>query len=349
MAYNGSGVYTPPAASFPAVASTLIESAKYNAVINDIATGLTTAITKDGQTVITANLPMATYRHTGVSNAAALTDYAAADQVTKNTLTYGGASAAGTDTYAVSLPISPAAYAAGQRFQFLADVANTGACTVNFNAIGAASIKLLDGSDPYNGAIQIGPVDVQYDGTNFVLLNPYSEIDSLAKTDGNFIVGAGSNFVVESGPTAQTSLGFITKHKEADEGSATTTLTDDSDLAGWPLDASSFYKVTGNIPVTCADSGVDFKGQFTYSGTVDNSGFALNAANGVGSSDHESAVINASSNITVSAGVLAVISISGSISTNSSGTLDFQWAQVSSSATNLLTKSGAWITVTKMN
>ena len=40
MPRNGSGSYSPPAASFPAVASTLIESAKFNAVINDIATAL---------------------------------------------------------------------------------------------------------------------------------------------------------------------------------------------------------------------------------------------------------------------------------------------------------------------
>ena len=71
MAYNGSGVYSPPGASFPAVTGTVIDSTKYNAVVNDIATALTTAITKDGQTTITANLPMATYRHTGVSDGAA--------------------------------------------------------------------------------------------------------------------------------------------------------------------------------------------------------------------------------------------------------------------------------------
>ena len=141
MPFNGSGVFSAPAASFPAVTGTVIDSAKYNAVVNDIATGLTTAITKDGQTTVTANLPMATYRHTGVSDATALTDYASANQVVDNTLAYGGASAAWTDTYSVSLAISPGAYAAGNRYQFIADVARTGACTINFNGLGAKSIK----------------------------------------------------------------------------------------------------------------------------------------------------------------------------------------------------------------
>lgn len=173
MAYNGSGVYTPPASSFPAVTGTVIDSAKYNAVINDMSAALTGVITKDGQTTVTANLPMATYRHTGVSDGAALTDYTSVNQSVDGVLVYGGASAAGTDTYAVSLPISPGAYAAGNRYQFLADVANTGACTINFNGIGAKSIKMVDGSDPFTNAIQIGMVDVEYDGTNFVLLNPF--------------------------------------------------------------------------------------------------------------------------------------------------------------------------------
>ena len=143
---------------------------------------MTGSIAADGQTTITANLPMSNYKHTGVANASALTHYATADQVVDSNLTYGGASSGGTDTYAVNLTVSPGAYAAGQRFQFIADVANTGACTINFNSIGAASIKLSDGSDPSNGHIQASMiVDVQYDGTNFELMNP-SYADSITST-----------------------------------------------------------------------------------------------------------------------------------------------------------------------
>lgn len=151
---------------------------------------MSTAICKDGQTTITANLPMSTYRHTGVSNATALDQYATADQVVDNALCYGGASAAGTDTYAVNLAISPGAYAAGQVYSFIADVANTGACTVNYSAIGAADIKLQDGTDPYDNAIKANQiVYTQYDGTNMVLLNPTPETpataNNLAMIDAN--------------------------------------------------------------------------------------------------------------------------------------------------------------------
>lgn len=57
MPFNGAGVYSPPAADFPAVANTLIESAHFNNVINDIAVGLSNCVTKDGQQTITANIP----------------------------------------------------------------------------------------------------------------------------------------------------------------------------------------------------------------------------------------------------------------------------------------------------
>ena len=57
MPFNGSGVWSAAAADFPAVANTLIESTKYNNVINDLATGLTTCLLKDGTQTVTANIP----------------------------------------------------------------------------------------------------------------------------------------------------------------------------------------------------------------------------------------------------------------------------------------------------
>lgn len=57
MPFNGVGSFTPSAADFPAVTLTVIDSTKYNNVVSDVATGLSTCITKDGQTVITANIP----------------------------------------------------------------------------------------------------------------------------------------------------------------------------------------------------------------------------------------------------------------------------------------------------
>jgi len=66
MSRNGSGAYTPPASSFPAVAGTLIESTKYNNVINDLGAAITASIANDGQTPILANLPMGGFKFTGI-------------------------------------------------------------------------------------------------------------------------------------------------------------------------------------------------------------------------------------------------------------------------------------------
>lgn len=71
MSLNGSGSYSPPAADFPAVANTLIESTKFNNIINDIATALSTAVYKDGQQTVTANIPMGGFRFTGLGAGAA--------------------------------------------------------------------------------------------------------------------------------------------------------------------------------------------------------------------------------------------------------------------------------------
>ena len=65
---------SPSATGYPAVANTTIESAKYNAVIADIATALTLSIAANGETTITANIPLAGYKITGLGNASADTD-----------------------------------------------------------------------------------------------------------------------------------------------------------------------------------------------------------------------------------------------------------------------------------
>jgi len=50
MAYNGFGTFNPLASpNYPAVAGEVIYAARFNAVINDILTGLSNCVTRDGQ------------------------------------------------------------------------------------------------------------------------------------------------------------------------------------------------------------------------------------------------------------------------------------------------------------
>jgi hypothetical protein len=59
MSYNGSGTFQINSAGQPVVTGTVISSTAFNALTADLATGLSTAITKDGQTATTVRVPFA--------------------------------------------------------------------------------------------------------------------------------------------------------------------------------------------------------------------------------------------------------------------------------------------------
>ena len=172
MAWNGSGVFNR---LYNWVtdrdASVKITASRMDGEADDFAAGIQNCITKDGQNSATANLPMGNFRHTGVGNAAARTDYTAAGQVQDNSLRYAAATGA-TNTYAITLAPAITAYAEGQEFTFKANAANTGTCTLNVNSVGAVTLKKdvttnLAASDI--AADQM--VKVVYDGTNFQVIS----------------------------------------------------------------------------------------------------------------------------------------------------------------------------------
>ena len=67
MPYNGVGVFTSLGApTFPAVSNTYILASYFNATMNDIFTGLGTALTRDGQSPATANIPLGGKKITGL-------------------------------------------------------------------------------------------------------------------------------------------------------------------------------------------------------------------------------------------------------------------------------------------
>jgi hypothetical protein len=59
MSYNGSGTFQINTSGQPVVTGTVISSTAFNALTADLANGLSTAITKDGQTATTARIPFA--------------------------------------------------------------------------------------------------------------------------------------------------------------------------------------------------------------------------------------------------------------------------------------------------
>ena len=171
MAYNGSGTFLINTAGQPVVAGTVISSTTFNSLTADLATGLSTVITKDGQTTVTANIPMASFKFTGLGVGSAAGDSANLSQV-QSTVTKLLASVSGADTVTATASPTLAAYAAGQMFYFVAAGDNTTSVTLNIDALGAKAVT-RDGSVALAAAdIKSGEVVVVvYDGTRFQVVS----------------------------------------------------------------------------------------------------------------------------------------------------------------------------------
>jgi hypothetical protein len=166
MSYNGSGTFVINSTGQPVVTGTVISSTAFNALTADLATGLSTALTKDGQTTPTANLPMGTFKFTGLSAGSAATDSANIAQVQNSFGSF--LTVSGTDTITATVSPSLTAYASGQMFAFVAANTNTGAVTINISTLGAKAITkngntALVSSDLIANYLYI----IVYDGTQF--------------------------------------------------------------------------------------------------------------------------------------------------------------------------------------
>ena len=140
MARNGSGTFSNPYPTF--VSGTTISSTQVNANNSDIATALTQSIAVDGQSTVTANLPMNAKKLTGLAVGAAATDSLNLGQAQAEAMHWCGT--AGGSANAITLSPSPAitAYAAGQRFVWKASgSANTGATTVAISGLGTIALQ----------------------------------------------------------------------------------------------------------------------------------------------------------------------------------------------------------------
>lgn len=95
---------------------------------------------------------------------------------TINGTTNFAADAGSNDTYAITLAPAPTAYTTGMTITFTANTANTGACTINVNGLGAKALKKAVSTDPGDNFIKVGSVVVAvYDGTNFQMMQPAAQ------------------------------------------------------------------------------------------------------------------------------------------------------------------------------
>jgi hypothetical protein len=170
MSYNGTGVFVINTAGQPVVPGTVISSTAFNALTADIAGGLSTALTKDGQTTPTANIKLGGFRIVNIGAGIVSTDAAQVGQIQAGTTSY--ITVSGIDTITGNLIPTLTAYAAGNTFSFVASGTNTGAVTINIDGLGAKAVT-RDGSIAlFANDITVGKlVTVVYDGTRFQLIN----------------------------------------------------------------------------------------------------------------------------------------------------------------------------------
>ena len=172
MSYNGSGTFNINSAGQPVVSGTVISSTAFNALTSDLATGLTTALTKDGQTTPTANITLGGYKITNLAAATLAADAVRFSQL-QNFSTNTLITVAGTDTITGTVTPSLTAYATGQQFSFVAAGTNTTAVTLNIDGVGVKSVTRAGTTALAAGDILTGQVAiVEYDGTQFQLLDP---------------------------------------------------------------------------------------------------------------------------------------------------------------------------------
>lgn len=187
MAFNGSGTFNRLYTWVnDAAANIKIRADRMDNEMNGFATGLSTCITKDGQTTITANLPMAGFKHTGVGDATDRAHYSSFGQLQDGKASWvaaGGSADAITATY--TIPIT--ALVDGQYCFVRAGAANaTTTPTFSPNALTARTIvknggQALVAGDIYGAGHEL---ILRYNlaNTRWELLNP-AVVATAAVTD----------------------------------------------------------------------------------------------------------------------------------------------------------------------
>jgi len=206
MAFNGSGIFARLYSwANDRAANIKMRADRMDNEMDGFATGLSSCLTKDGQTTVTANLPMASYRHTSVGNSSGRDQYAATGQVQDGKFNWV---AAGGTVDAITATYSPviAAIVDGQEC-FIRTTGTNVTTTPTFapNGLTARTIvkngggELLANEIPYEAHLRYNLANTRWE-----LLNPLfvggtltAKLNTLASATG----GAGLNAPHGAAPT----------------------------------------------------------------------------------------------------------------------------------------------------
>lgn len=263
MPFNGTGTF---ARNYnwvnDAANGIVITAARMDADANDLASGLSNCITRDGQGKPTAAIDwngqtlsnVSALTLTGVALAVSEASNKAAPSSWIQARIQNGDTVYASDTgaanaYVVTLTPALSAYTNGQSLSFKAANACTGASTVNFGP-SVLNIKRLDGSDVTAGDIVAGQiVKGTVDGTTFWLQNPAAALATQFA-----VLGTRRNLALSAdGVAAAVSISFdelmledgSNRYKVVRSGalSINTTTTGANGLDTGVLAASTWYAV----------------------------------------------------------------------------------------------------------
>lgn len=182
MPYNGSGSFT---LIYDWQSDKLngikIRADRMMAQEEDIADGLSTAITRDGQSPPTTDIPMGGFKLTGLAAGTNANDAVRLAQIAQNAAFID---VAGQDTYTATPSPVLTAYATGQSFwgYFSVAISTTGP-TINLNGLGAKSLKAYNNSLLWLGSIPTASVKL-------LVLNPQGNVEVLNPTPATVSPGA---------------------------------------------------------------------------------------------------------------------------------------------------------------
>ena len=197
--YNGSGTYTLTAGQ-PVVAGTDILDSTFNTLTADLATALSTCVTRDGQSPPTTNLPMGSFKLTGLAAGTAAGHSVRFEQLQTGVNKLITVAGTGDVITGVMTP-TYGAYTNGDMFTFIVGATNTTNVTINLDGLGAKAIT--NGTTALTaGALTANRVVViQYDGTRFQLLNSYL-VTPITGTTGSTVVPVGTTAQRDAAPSA---------------------------------------------------------------------------------------------------------------------------------------------------
>ena len=225
MPRNGSGLYVPPPANYPAVSATTITAADRNAIDADLATALTNSLAVNGESVVTADIPFGNNKLTGVKDGTLAKDAANVSQI-QNSNAILLASVAGTDTITASLSPALTAYANGQIFTLIPANTNTGAVTININGLGAKSITKNGSTALVAGDLVAGvEYSLQYDGTRFQKVAGSDYAKSGANSDITSLTGLTTPLSQAQGGTGANTIPVFSAYQSSAQTLATATYT----------------------------------------------------------------------------------------------------------------------------